>query len=67
MSLTRTAVFHPVIAVTLTIAIVLGGLVSYATLGLEQTPQLNVPIVTVQISVPGASPRTIEEQVTRKV
>ena len=43
MSLTKTAVFHPVIALTLTIAVVLGGLVSYTALGLEQTPQLNIP------------------------
>lgn len=67
MSLTRTAVFHPVIALTLTIAIVLGGLVSFSALGLEQTPQLNVPVVTVQVMTPGASPRTIEEQVTRRI
>jgi HAE1 family hydrophobic/amphiphilic exporter-1 len=67
MSLTRTAVFHPVIALTLAIAIIIGGVVSYSTLGLEQTPQLNVPVVTVQVSVPGASPRTVEEQVTRKI
>jgi HAE1 family hydrophobic/amphiphilic exporter-1 len=67
MSLTRLAVFRPVIALTIAFAVVLGGLVSYVTLGLEQTPQLNVPIVTVQVSVPGASPRTIEEQVTRKI
>jgi HAE1 family hydrophobic/amphiphilic exporter-1 len=67
MSLTRTAVFHPVIAVTIAIAVVIGGLVSYSSLGLEQTPQLNIPVVTVQVSVPGASPRTVEEQVTRKI
>ncbi|MFN8632304.1 MAG: efflux RND transporter permease subunit [Chloroflexota bacterium] len=67
MNLTRTAVFHPVIALTVAIAIVLGGIVSYTALGLEQTPQLNVPVVTVQVTVPGASPRTIEEQVTRRI
>jgi hydrophobic/amphiphilic exporter-1 (mainly G- bacteria), HAE1 family len=67
MRLTRTAVFHPVIALTITVAVVLGGLVSYAGLGLEQTPQLNLPVVTVQVTVPGASPRTIEEQVTRRI
>ena len=38
MSLTRTAVFHPVIALTIAIAVVLGGVVSYTGLGLEQTP-----------------------------
>ena len=67
MNLTRTAVFHPVIALTIAAAVVIGGLVAYTGLGLEQTPQLDIPVVTVQVTVPGASPRTVEEQVTRKI
>ncbi len=67
MNLTRTAVFHPVIALTIAAAVVIGGLVAYTGLGLEQTPQLDIPVVTVQVTAPGASPRTIEEQVTRKI
>src|SRR6266536_2215737 len=67
MSLTRLSVFHPVIALTVTLAIVLGGIVSYLGLGLEQFPQLNLPIVTVQVTMPGASSRTVEEQITREI
>lgn len=67
MKLTRLAVYHPIIILTLTAALVLGGLASYANLGLEQYPQLKLPIVTVQVTYPGASAQTVEEQVTRRV
>ena len=67
MSVTKLAVFHPVIVLTITIALVLGGLISYTGLGLEQTPELDLAVVTVQVTVPGASPRTVEEQVTRRI
>jgi HAE1 family hydrophobic/amphiphilic exporter-1 len=67
MSLTRLAVFRPVVALTVTLALVLFGMVSYFSLGLEQNPQLNLPIVTVQVVYPGASARTVEEQVARRI
>jgi HAE1 family hydrophobic/amphiphilic exporter-1 len=67
MSLTRLAVFRPVVALTVTLALILFGMVSYFSLGLEQNPQLNLPIVTVQVVYPGASARTVEEQVARRV
>src|SRR5690242_14309652 len=67
MNLTRFAVYRPVIALAIAAAILLVGLLSYSSLGLEQNPQLNLPIVTVQISYPGANARSVEEQVTRRV
>ncbi len=67
MNLTRAAVYRPTIALILTVALLLFGVVSYFSLGLEQNPQVDVPIVTVTVSYPGASARTVEEQVTRRV
>ncbi|MGE3912533.1 MAG: efflux RND transporter permease subunit, partial [Chloroflexota bacterium] len=67
MSLTRIAVYRPVVALTVTLALVLFGMVSYFSLGLEQNPQLNLPIVTVQVTYPGASARSVEEQVARRI
>ena len=67
MTLTRIAVFRPVVALTVTLALVMLGLVSYVNLGLEQNPALDLPIVTVQVVYPGASARTVEEQVARRV
>src|SRR5215208_2448905 len=67
MGLTRLAVYRPVVALTVAIALVLFGILSYLNLGLEQNPQLKLPIVTIQVVYPGASAQTVEEQVTRRV
>ena len=49
MKPTRIAVYHPVVALTVTPALVLFGAVSYASLGLEQYPRVDLPVVTVQV------------------
>ncbi|MCC7369530.1 MAG: efflux RND transporter permease subunit [Chloroflexi bacterium] len=67
MKLTRLAVFHPVIALTITAAVVIFGVAAYFTLGLEQNPQVNVPIVTITAPYPGASAESVEESVTRPI
>ncbi|MFN8637467.1 MAG: efflux RND transporter permease subunit [Chloroflexota bacterium] len=65
MKLTRMAVYRPVVALTVTLALTLFGIMSYFSLGLENNPELNLPYVTVTASYPGASAQTVEEQVTR--
>lgn len=67
MQLTRMAVYRPVVALTVTLAILMFGVMSYLSLGLENNPELKVPIVTVNAIYPGASAETVEEQVTRKI
>src|SRR6266536_3581362 len=67
MTLTRLAVFHPVIALTVTFALIIFGLASYFTLGLELNPQVVVPIVTINTPYPGASADAVEESVTRPI
>jgi HAE1 family hydrophobic/amphiphilic exporter-1 len=65
MQLTRVAVQRPVVALTVALALTLFGIVSYFSLGLENNPELKLPIVTVSAAYPGASAQTVEEQVTR--
>ena len=67
MQLTRLAVYRPVIALTATLALLMFGVLSYFSLGLEDNPQLKLPIVTVTAVYPGASAETIEVQVTRRI
>jgi hydrophobic/amphiphilic exporter-1 (mainly G- bacteria), HAE1 family len=67
MQLTRLAVYRPVVALTVTLALVLFGVVSYFSLGLQDSPEVKLPIVTVTAVYPGASAETVEEQVTRRV
>ena len=65
MKLTRMAVYRPVVALTVTLALTLFGIMAYVSMGLEQNPELNLPYVTVTATYPGASAQTVEEQVTR--
>ena len=65
MRLTQLAVFHPVVALTVTFALIIFGIAAYFTLGLELNPQVQVPIVTVNTPYPGASADAVEETVTR--
>ena len=67
MGLTRLSVHRPVVVLTAYLALVLFGILSYVSLGLEKSPQLKLPIVTVQVVYPGASAQTVEEQVTRRL
>ena len=65
MKLTSLAVYRPVVALTVTLALTLFGAMSYFSLGLENNPELDLPFVTVTAVYPGASAQTVEEQVTR--
>jgi HAE1 family hydrophobic/amphiphilic exporter-1 len=67
MGLTRLSVHRPVVVLTAYLALVLFGILSYVSLGLEKSPTLKLPIITVQVAYPGASAQTVEEQVTRRV
>src|SRR5688500_7157256 len=67
MKLTKLAVYRPVVALVVTLSLLIFGVVSYFSLGLENNPTLKLPIVTVTASYPGASAQVVEEQVTRKM
>jgi HAE1 family hydrophobic/amphiphilic exporter-1 len=49
------------------VAFVVLGLFSYKRLQVDQFPDVTFPVVVVQTEYPGASPETIESDVTRKV
>ena len=67
MGLTRLAVYRPLVVLVAVASIILFGLVSYARLGLDQLPEIKIPVVTVIVPFPGAGPQEVEEQVTRKI
>src|SRR3954452_13529527 len=67
MRLTRLSVFHPVIAITITMTVVIFGVFAFFNLGLEQNPQRTVPIMTITASYPGASAEAVEQDVTRPI
>ena len=56
---------RPVFATMVTAFLVVLGLLSYRGLGVDQLPQVDLPIVNIFTSLRGASPEEVETQVTK--
>jgi len=67
MKLTQIAVDNPVFATMMMVALLVGGLFSYRQLGIDQFPNVDFPVVVVTTNYPGASPETVETEISRKV
>ena len=67
MWFTRISIGNPVLATMMMVAFVVLGLFSYDRLRVDQFPDISFPVVVVQTDYPGASPETIETDVSRKV
>ena len=67
MKLTRIAVDNPVFATMMMVALLVMGLFSYRQLGIDQFPNVDYPVVVVTTNYPGASPETVETEISRKI
>lgn len=67
MWFTRVSIANPVMATMVMLAFVVLGLFSYQRLKVDQFPDVEFPVVVVQVDYPGASPEVVETEVTRKV
>jgi hydrophobic/amphiphilic exporter-1 (mainly G- bacteria), HAE1 family len=67
MKLTQIAVDNPVFATMMMVALLVLGLFSYRQLGIDQFPNVDFPIVVVSTDYPGASPETVETEISRKI
>jgi hydrophobic/amphiphilic exporter-1 (mainly G- bacteria), HAE1 family len=67
MKLTKIAVDNPVFATMMMVALLVMGLFSYRQLGIDQFPNVDFPIVVVTTDYPGASPETVESEISRKI
>jgi HAE1 family hydrophobic/amphiphilic exporter-1 len=67
MWFTRISIANPVLATMMMAAFVVLGLFSWQRLAVDQFPDVTFPIVVVQTNYPGASPETVESDITRKV
>ncbi len=63
--LSGVAIRRPVFTAMIMIGLVVLGLFSYRRLPIDQFPAIDMPIVTVQTTLPGASAQGIEQEVTR--
>jgi hydrophobic/amphiphilic exporter-1 (mainly G- bacteria), HAE1 family len=66
-ALARLCVRRPVFATMLILSLVVVGIFSYFSLGVDLFPKVDIPTVAVTISNPGASPEEIETEITKKV
>ena len=67
MWLTRISVNNPVFATMMMASLLVVGLFAYFKLSVEQFPDVEFPIVVVSTSYPGATPESVESEVTRPV
>src|SRR5262245_45425127 len=67
MKLAEVCVKRPVFATMLILTFVVLGVFSYTQLGIDQFPKIDLPTVTVQTTLPGASPEEIESQITKPI
>ncbi|HMC61293.1 MAG TPA: efflux RND transporter permease subunit, partial [Candidatus Solibacter sp.] len=66
-ALAQLCVRRPVFATMLILSLVVVGIFSYFSLGVDLFPKVDIPSVVVTISNPGASPEEIETEITKKV
>lgn len=67
MNIPKTAIKHPVTTLMIMMILILVGAISLVNTRLDLLPQINVPIIGVMVSFPGASPREVAELVTQQV
>lgn len=58
---------RPVFASMLILALVVVGVASYLHLGIDRFPEVDLPVVRVSTSLPGASPAEVESQVSQPI
>jgi HAE1 family hydrophobic/amphiphilic exporter-1 len=67
MFLSNLSIKQPVFATMMMVALAVLGLASYRQLDVDQFPDIEFPIVLVNTVYPGASPETVEREVTKKI
>jgi HAE1 family hydrophobic/amphiphilic exporter-1 len=67
MWFTRVSISNPVFATMMMAALLVLGVFSYNRLPVEQFPDVSFPVVVVDTEYPGASPESVEEELTRRI
>ncbi|MCW5866324.1 MAG: efflux RND transporter permease subunit, partial [Candidatus Eremiobacteraeota bacterium] len=67
MNISAWAIRNPIPSIVLFLVLTVAGLASFAGLGIDENPNIDLPLVSVSITQIGAAPSELETQVTRKV
>jgi HAE1 family hydrophobic/amphiphilic exporter-1 len=67
MFLSDLSIKQPVLATMLAVTLVVLGIYSYRELSVDLMPNVELPVLTVQTTYPGAAPETVEREVTKRI
>ena len=67
MFLSDLSIKRPVFATVLMLALVTLGVFSYRRLAIDMMPDVEIPVLSIITQFPGASPETVEREVTKKL
>ncbi|TDR31434.1 efflux RND transporter permease subunit [Hydromonas duriensis] len=67
MWFTRVSIKNPIFAVMVMLALIVLGMMGYNRMPVDQTPEVEFPIVVVQTTYDGAAPTSVENDVSRPV
>ena len=67
MNFSSLSIRHPVPAILLFIMLTLAGLLSFRFSGVQDFPDIELPVVMISASLPGAAPGTLETEVARQL
>lgn len=67
MNLFSIFIKHPVSAVMFNMAIVVAGIACFMGLAYNNMPDVDLPIASVFVQLPGANPETIESEITKRI
>jgi len=67
MFLSDLSIKQPVLATMLAVTLVTLGVYSYRELSVDLFPDVEIPVLTIQTTYPGASPATVEREVTKRI
>jgi HAE1 family hydrophobic/amphiphilic exporter-1 len=67
MFLSDLSIKRPVFAAVMMLALVTLGIFSYRRLAIDMFPDVEIPVVSVLTEYPGASPETVEREVTKRI
>ncbi len=67
MLLTRISVNNPVFAAMMMLALMVLGAFSFKSLSVEEFPNVEMPFVVISTTWPGATPESVESDVTKKI
>lgn len=61
------SITHPVHTIVLFLILTIAGIVAFNQLGIDENPNIDIPVVTITVTQPGAAPSELETQITRKI